>query len=222
VPRQPTPSNSSIASPDLGLPTVLRQAAADVIIDNGLGSFSLREVARRAGVSHAAPGYHFGDVQGLLTSLAFEGLQKLAAETEAAAEGIDDPLEQLTAIGQAYVRVAARYPAHCEVIFRPDLIDPDDAGCAVAGAAAIGVLERTIQAIADAHNPNLPVADAVKLCWSAMQGLVQIYSTASKMDVASGRSVLSTEELVTRFTSLLVSGLLNAAVSSPTIQSDLR
>ena len=55
------------------LPNALRRAAVEVIEERGLGAFSLREVARRAGVSHTAPAHHFGDMRGLLTSVAIEG-----------------------------------------------------------------------------------------------------------------------------------------------------
>ena len=51
------------------LPDALRAAAAEVITEKGVGGFSLREVARRAGVSHTAPAHHFGDTTGLLKVL---------------------------------------------------------------------------------------------------------------------------------------------------------
>src|SRR5258707_3669661 len=63
------------------LPNALRRAAVEVIEERGLAAFSLREVARRAGVSHNAPAHHFGDVRGLLTSLAVEGFDLLSATT---------------------------------------------------------------------------------------------------------------------------------------------
>ena len=191
------------------LPHLLRRAAAEVIVENGLGSFSLREVARRAGVSHAAPGYHFGDTQGLLTSLAAEGLTHLRDELSSAAASCEDPLDRLAAIGRAYVGVAKTYPAHCEVIFRNDLIDPDDQAGSEAGLGAIAVLADVIGEIAAVHNPDLAVDDAVKLCWSAMQGLVQIEAKLSRIDEQLGREPLTTEALVDRFTDLIVTGLVN-------------
>jgi AcrR family transcriptional regulator len=66
------------------LPNALRAAAVDVIAESGIGGFSLREVARRAGVSHNAPAHHFGDMTGLLTSLAVEGFVHLRDDTSAA------------------------------------------------------------------------------------------------------------------------------------------
>jgi AcrR family transcriptional regulator len=173
------PSTSGLGSPiddgDDSLPAVLQRAAAEVIIEKGLGSFSLREVARRAGVSHAAPGYHFGDMRGLLTSMAIQGFQTLERETRAAAEAEDDLIEKLVAVSRAYVRVALTYPAHCEIIWRDDLIDPDVEAYGEAGKAAFAVLVEVIEAIAAERNPELPVQDAAWLCWSSVQGQVTLH-----------------------------------------------
>ncbi len=206
-----TVSTRAVAAPapvDDELPSILRCAAAEVIVEKGLGSFSIREVARRAGVSHAAPGYHFGDASGLLTSLAAEGLTHLHASTAAAAAEHDDPIDRLTAIGRAYVAIAERYPAHCEVIFRDDLIDPTDPVVEEEGLGAISVLADAIEAIAAEHNPDLAVDDAVKLCWSAMQGLVQINPKLVRLDDTFGLPESSTHDLVERFTELIVNGLI--------------
>ena len=62
-------------------------------------------------MSHAAPGYHFGDVRGLLTAVAIEGFETLHDELAQAGLGIDDPIERLKAIGRGYVRVAIEHPA---------------------------------------------------------------------------------------------------------------
>lgn len=190
-----------------GLRAVLCEAAAEVIIDKGLGSFSLREVARRAGVSHAAPGYHFGDLRGLMTALAIQGLHHLHAELSAAAAAEEDPARRLAAIGRAYVRVALTYPAHCEVVWREDVLDPDDPAYQEAGLAAFAVLEDTIRAIAERHNPDLVIEDAARLCWSAMQGLVVLRPKLGRMDELDGHAVRSAEEMVDRFTPILVAGM---------------
>ncbi len=190
------------------LPNTLRAAAVEVIIDNGVGGFSLREVARRAGVSHAAPGYHFGDVRGLLTSVAVEGFETLHGELVAAGRGIVDPIERLHAIGRGYVRVGIEHPGHCQVIFRNDLIDADDERLRSAGLAAYGVLESTIADIDSVYGLTADVTDAAQLCWSAMQGLVELQSKLVQLDGLRGHAEVSIEERATRFSSLLVSGLL--------------
>ncbi len=203
----PVTSDSSASSEGTDLPGQLRAAAADVIIERGLGAFSLREVARRADVSHAAPGYHFGDMSGLLTSLAIEGLDTLHRETAAAAAEHVDPLDRLTAVGRAYVKVGREHPAHMEVVFRPDLIDVDHPDMHRCGAQAFGVVLAVVQAIADDRNPDLDVLTAARLCWSAMQGLVQIHPKLGVLDEAMGTSTRSLDDLVADFTRLIVDGI---------------
>ncbi len=201
---------------EAGLPAALCNAAAEVIIEKGLGSFSLREVARRAGVSHAAPGYHFGDLRGLLTALATQGMQALGREMTQAAATEDEPAERLGAIGRAYVRVAAANPAHCEVIWREDLIDVEERAYQEAGMIAYGVLEATIEAIAERYNPDLQINDAAKLCWSSMQGLVELQPKLTRIDeIKQGRAVPA-EHMVDRFVPILVAGMAAAGPARAT------
>jgi AcrR family transcriptional regulator len=209
---------TSISAPDAAsgsdkyhhgdLPNALRAAAVDVIIEKGVGGFSLREVARRAGVSHAAPGYHFGDVRGLLTSVAVEGFETLRRELAAAGEGIDDPIERLEAIGRGYVRVGVEYPGHCQVIFRDDLIEEGDDRVQHAGLEAYGVLESTISAIDATYGLSTSITDAAQLCWSAMQGLVALQPKFAHLDALRGSSGVDIEERASRFNAMLVRGIL--------------
>lgn len=210
-----TPTTSKDASPGShhsyhhgDLPGALRAAAVEVILDKGLGAFSLREVARRAGVSHAAPGYHFGDVRGLLTSVAIEGFDTLYDETAEAASGVEDPVERLQAIGRAYVRVGVRHPAHCEVIFRDDVIDADDERLRFAGLRAYSLLESTVAEIAELYNPSIDVTDAARLCWAMVQGLVQLQSKFGQLDAIVGSPPVDIEDRAERFTTLILTGLL--------------
>src|SRR6516162_56417 len=114
-------------------PALLR-AAVEVIGEAGPAAMSLREVARRAGVSHAAA-YHFGDKAGLLTAVAAQGYRMLTEELRGARDARRGFLE----VGVAYVRFAVSHRAHCEVRYRPELYRRDDAevGQARAGAAVL-------------------------------------------------------------------------------------
>nr|WP_028926117.1 TetR/AcrR family transcriptional regulator [Pseudonocardia acaciae] len=99
----------------------LLDAAVAAIEQDGAGALSLRAVARRAEVSHAAPTHHFGDKAGLLTAVAVQGYELLhAALTAAARSG------GFTDVGVAYVRFAGEHPAHFAVMFRPELLHDDD------------------------------------------------------------------------------------------------
>ncbi len=97
----------------------LLSAAVQAIEESGPAALSLRDLARRAGVSHAAPAHHFGDRAGLFTAIAVQGFDALAdALTEAGDELLD--------LGVAYVEFAVRHRAHFEVMFHPDLYRADD------------------------------------------------------------------------------------------------
>jgi AcrR family transcriptional regulator len=159
----------------------LRLAAADVIAERGAGGFSLREVARRAGVSHAAPAHHFGDARGLLTAVAVDAFTHLHATTSAASEAHDDAVDRLCAVGRAYVELAVRHPGHCAIIFRHDLIDADSTAYTEASARAFAVLIEALDATAEQINPELDIQLAATTCWSAMQGLIELHGTVNKL-----------------------------------------
>lgn len=155
----------------------LRLAAADLMAEKGAAGFSLREVARRAGVSHAAPAHHFGDTTGLLTAVAMDAFTHLHRATQAAFDAHADPLERLAAVGRAYVELAVSHPGHCAVMLRTDLVDSSNDGWAHASELAYGVLESSLRAVAAAINPDLDIELAATTCWSSMQGLIELYPT---------------------------------------------
>ncbi|MGW2589976.1 TetR/AcrR family transcriptional regulator [Streptomyces sp. NPDC001515] len=114
-------------------------AALDVIRTEGPAALSLRDLARRAGVSHAAPAHHFKDRAGLLTAVAAEGYTLFA---DALAEAPD-----LRERGVRYVRFAAEHPAHFQVMFRPDLYRTDDPALLAAKARATAELRAGVSAL---------------------------------------------------------------------------
>ena len=113
----------------------LRRALFDVLAESvlevGPSAVGLRELARRAGVSHSAPAHHFGDKRGLLTAFAAEGYRNLAQALGEAAEHNGGDFAE---VGVAYVRFAIDHRAHFEVMFRPDLLRPDDPELVAAAA----------------------------------------------------------------------------------------
>lgn len=189
----------------------LRMSAADLIAERGAGSFSLRELARRAGVSHAAPAHHFGDVTGLLTAVATDAFVHLHARTsDAWHTTAGDTVDRLAAVGRAYVELAVAYPGHCAVIFRHDLIDGDDANYLGQAAKAYAVLNDALEALAAEVNPDLDIDMAAAACWSAMQGLIEIYSIMHKREIdraaAGPASEFTIGDLAERITRTLVDG----------------
>ncbi|MEO0495191.1 MAG: TetR/AcrR family transcriptional regulator [Actinomycetota bacterium] len=175
----------------------LRMSAADLIAERGAGSFSLREVARRAGVSHAAPAHHFGDVTGLLTAVATDAFTHLHARTSAAWETTrGDVIDRLAAVGRAYVELAVANPGHCAVIFRHDLIDSDDPAYLVQADKAYAVLNDALVAVAEEINPELDIDLAAATCWSAMQGLIELDSLMQKRVFDQGADGPTTEHSI--------------------------
>jgi AcrR family transcriptional regulator len=189
------------------LANALRAAAADLLGERGVAGFSLREVARRAEVSHAAPAHHFGDARGLLTAVAVEAFQHLAQRTERAAAEVDDPVAALAQVGRAYVELAVERPGHCSIVFRSDAVDTEDPEYQRWGAIAYGVLHRAVQRVAEERNPGLDVPLAASLCWAAMQGIVVLHEPISKMAALHDGRVDAIGTLAERVTTQLVAGI---------------
>ena len=103
----------------------LLDAALQLATERGLGGFTLREVARQAGVSHAAPYYHFADKAALIEALAVEQFTALHDALQDARTRTDgSPLEQLRATGVAYVRFAVEHVAAFRFMYWPELRRP--------------------------------------------------------------------------------------------------
>lgn len=149
------------------------QAASQLIEEQGLENFTLRECARRAGVSHGAPAHHFGDVRGLLTALVTEGFEQLHATMlahEAAAP--PDAYAQLVANGQAYVAFAHAHRGRFQLMFRRDRVHADDPALQRAGSATYARLQHHIAAVLAAARAGSAQQDAkALLAWTVVHGL---------------------------------------------------
>ena len=99
------------------------QASLALIEEGGLDRLSMREVARKSGVSHQAPYYYFGDREAILAALAGEGFSRLGQSLARADAG--EPGDAVVAMGKAYVDFAIRHPAHFQVMFRADAVPLD-------------------------------------------------------------------------------------------------
>jgi len=125
----------------------LVEAAMQLVGEGGMDAVSVREAARRAGVSPGAPFRHFPSRDALLQAVAEEAQRRFRAgiETALAAAPADDPLGRFRALGLAYLRWAMRNPAHFEVISSRRLFD-HDAAAAISrdNAELIALTERTL------------------------------------------------------------------------------
>ncbi|WFF02875.1 TetR/AcrR family transcriptional regulator [Micromonospora sp. WMMD964] len=142
-------------------------AAQEAIEEVGPTALSLRDLARRAGVSHAAPAHHFGDKAGLLTALAAEGFDRLA---QALVRADDDLLEA----GVAYVDFAVRHRAYFEVMFRPELHRADDPELLAARERAGAALRSGVAALPGGGAPADTDRDALA-AWSIAHGFATLW-----------------------------------------------
>jgi AcrR family transcriptional regulator len=173
----PSPSGSRDRYHHGDLRRALLAAAVEAIDEVGPTAMSLRDVARRAGVSHAAPAHHFGDKAGLLTALAAEGFRGLAAELDRTARETGSFLE----VGVAYVRFAVSHPAHFAVMFRPDLHVVDDPELVAARAASSAVLAGGVRQL-DAGDPTFDAGVAGIAAWAIVHGVATLYLSGSLPD----------------------------------------
>lgn len=149
------------------LRAALLAAAEAELAERGVEGFSLRSVAKRAGVSHAAPAHHFGDVAGLLTALAAEGFRRFQATLEAHEAGIADPWDRAAAAGQGYMAFAVARPALFRLIFAGEKPDAADRDLVEAAEAAYAHLVDLVQAVGGGP------ADVAGL-WAMAHGLADL------------------------------------------------
>lgn len=109
------------------LKAALLAAARSIVEEDGADAFTLREAARRAGVSHGAPAHHFGDKTGLLTHLAAQVMRERVERAAAAkAAAGTDPMEQLSACGMAHIEFLIEHPNLEGLCWRDKLINRAD------------------------------------------------------------------------------------------------
>ncbi len=155
----------------------LLDAALQEIDERGPAELSLRELARRVGVSHAAPRHHFEDKRGLLTALATEGFELLAETLGRTWTATRSFLE----VGVAYVRFAIDHPAHFGVMFRPDLLRNDDPQLVTAMAGTSRLLYGPVQTVATpgpGADPRTPAIAA----WALVHGLATLWLSGNLPD----------------------------------------
>jgi AcrR family transcriptional regulator len=147
----------------------LLDAALAAITEEGPAALSLRALARRVGVSHAAPAHHFADKAGLLTAIAAEGYELLAAALREVEERTGSYLE----MSVAYVHFAVTHRAHFEVMFRPELYHADDPTVVTARAAARALLYGPVGRLSD--DPAVNSLQVGVAAWSLVHGLATLY-----------------------------------------------
>jgi AcrR family transcriptional regulator len=155
----------------------LRQALIDtgltMLEEHGLEGLTLRKLAARVGVSHAAPEHHFPTLRHLMTAFAVEGFRLFAASMRAAmAAASDDPAEQLRAASRGYLAFATSHPHLFRLMFTASRLDWDDPAMAQPANAARAVLEEISAPVAKRMKLDTPEGRAAveQLVWSQIHG----------------------------------------------------
>ncbi|WP_051367922.1 TetR/AcrR family transcriptional regulator [Hamadaea tsunoensis] len=152
------------------------EAALAATEESGPANWSLRELSRRAGVSHTAPVHHFGDKTGLLTAIAAEGFALFADELEAV---VDDFFE----VGVAYIRFAVSHRAYFEVMFRPELYRTEDPEVVAARERARQILLAGSRGLAPTPQQQRAVTLAA---WSTAHGFASLWLSGALTESADG------------------------------------
>ncbi len=157
------------------LRAALLAAAERELAEQGIEKFSLRGVAKRAGVSHAAPAHHFGDASGLLTALSALGFERfLATQAARQASAAGDGLSQLVAAGLGYIDFARTNPALFRLMFSSDRPDHADTDLCRAAQAAYAKLEADVRGASHAHAAPEEVGAHAARAWAAAHGLADL------------------------------------------------
>jgi AcrR family transcriptional regulator len=180
------------------------QASLALIEEGGLDRLSMREVARKSGVSHQAPYYYFGDREAILAAIAGEGFSKLGRAVDRARS---DPAKALEAIGRAYVGFALRHPAYFQAMFRADAVPLDRyPDVRKLEDEAFGKLVEEIgKAFPDQSSAaRLTISIA---CWAMVHGLATLIregTLARTVGIPRARQRQVADEVIGTFTSLFI------------------
>ncbi|WP_446216079.1 TetR/AcrR family transcriptional regulator [Micromonospora sp. IBHARD004] len=160
---------------DGGLRARLVEAGVELVTREGADALSLREIARRAGVSHGAPRRHFPTHRALLAAIAREGYLDLGRQVAGLlGEGDRDPYDQLLALGRLYLDFARTHRGMFELMFRHDLLRGNHIGLREAGARLFEVLvDLVVRARPEPPDAPSPAVVAGAL-WANLHGIAQL------------------------------------------------
>ena len=157
------------------LKRALTDAALGLVQEKGPKGFTLREVARRAGVSAAAPYRHFADKEELLAAAATQGFVQLYETLSQTAAQHDDLTAQVIAMAGAYVRWAVAHPDYYQVMFGSELDKTDKPDLLTAGLSTFATLLDVIVRCQDAGIlPKGDPRDTAGPVWSLLHGIASL------------------------------------------------
>lgn len=168
----------------------LLQAATRIAARDGLQGLTLRAVAREAGVSHAAPAHHFGDVTGLISELAAIAFRRFSAALAAAAGCASSPEAAAEGRARAYVAFARDNPCLFQLMFRTERLDHSRPALREAAENAFLNLAKVVGArrhetVVPDHLTLAQAADIARM-WSMVHGFAMLYLDGRLQDILDG------------------------------------
>ncbi|MES5818246.1 TetR/AcrR family transcriptional regulator [Streptomyces sp. RG80] len=173
----------STDEPGPGLRARLVEVGVELVAREGVQALTLREIARRAGVSHGAPRRHFPTHLELLSAIARHGFAELAerAAVAAAGDGTANPRAQLESLARVYLEFALDHRGMYELMFRHDLLESGHLGLRDTSLPLFGRLVELV-ALARPDVDARPVAGAL---WANLHGIAQLWGWGS-LQLATG------------------------------------
>jgi len=169
----------------------LLAAARAELVEHGRAAISLRAVARRAGLSHASPKYHFGDRSGLLTAIATEGFEALARHLAEVHES--GARRQLAALGRAYIDFGLSHPALFELMFAPSELHATNPELIAAQQQAIGALTAAASRLAGIDATPSGTPKLALISWALVHGLVVLARDGALQAAATAEATNAAE-----------------------------
>jgi AcrR family transcriptional regulator len=182
-------------------------AAIQILVEEGINALSLREVARRAGVSQSAPYRHFADKEAVLAAVAAAGFRALACAMRQAAAGAESPARRVMALGQGYVSFGTQHPCLLRLMFSAEIANKSAyPELQAAGQTAYGLIRDAIVAhLAQAKATPIDPEVATVTAWALVHGLATLL-----IDRQIDGEISATpneEALIAAVTAILINGL---------------
>ena len=179
------------------LKRALIDTGLELISEKGISGFTLREVAKRTGVSTAAPYHHFKDKAQLLQAMSTEGWRMMGERFEAVFNATDSPPARMRAIGEAYIRFALEHTPYFRVMSRPDLYCTQGS-CNNQEETGMAVFEMLRSVVAGCfpgkRNDDPEIQENVLNAWVAVHGFATLWIDGTIRGTTLGE--LGIEELI--------------------------
>ncbi|NUP15270.1 MAG: TetR/AcrR family transcriptional regulator [Streptomyces sp.] len=172
----------SVQESEPGLRARLVDVGVDLVTQEGTQALTLREIARRAGVSHGAPRRHFPTHLELLSAIARRGFEDLGQRaTAAVGDGTATPRAQLTALGRVYLEFALGNRGMYELMFRHDLLESGHLGLRDTSLPLFGRLVDLVGRV----RPDVDARLVAGALWANLHGVAQLWGWGS-LQLATG------------------------------------